>query len=429
MKIHDPSRLQRIVAQARELGQPVYLLVIATKPCYIKLASLVKELRERAAPALMVDAGQHYDVVLTGAAQEFGYLSEIDVFLDIRGTILGRTAALATQVERLHGYLQAQSETTRFIPVVSGDTSTSGTFPVFWYLHTGIRSIHVEAGLRSLSPFAPGQPVAHETVLAQADLAWRVEPDEPFPEALDSRLTSVASSLLLAPVGRNRDSLLREGYAPAAIRMSGSLSADAVRLAGAQGGSDQLARLYPGLAGKRWLRVDLHRRENMSPARLNSVVDALCRLAGQGLPVIFILTNQFNFAQERHPEQQFRQRLERGGVHCHPLWPSYVDVIAFLRSPDCLAIYTDSGGLQEEANILGVPCMTCRYSTDRPETILDCRSNLLIPPDSAELVYRAVLHCLEQGRAGAWRDLGQSLYGEHVARTIVDHLRDSVSIQ
>jgi UDP-N-acetylglucosamine 2-epimerase (non-hydrolysing) len=97
--------------------------------------------------------------------------------------------------------------------------------------------------------------------------------------------------------------------------------------------------------------------------------------------------------------------------------------------PNCLAIHTDSGGLQEEANILGVPCMTCRYSTDRPETILDRRSNLLIPPDSSGLVYQGITHCLESGNDGPCSELGQSLYGDQVAAAIVDHLANIVELQ
>jgi UDP-N-acetylglucosamine 2-epimerase (non-hydrolysing) len=422
MKIQNTARVHDIVARAHKQGQPVHLLVIATKPCYIKLASLVLELRKRELPALIIDAGQHYDTVLTGAAQEFDYLGEIDIFLEIRGTILGRTADLATQAERLHAYLTGLAPHGRFVPVVSGDTSTSATFPIFWYLHTGIRSVHVEAGLRSLSPFDRRQAVSEELVLCQAQAEWQLVPDEPFPEGVDSRLTSVASSLLLAPLARNRDNLLHEAYSRDIIRLTGSLSADAVQLAGEHARTGELEALYPELARQRWLRVDLHRRENMSPDRLNNVIEALCRLAEQGVPVIFILTNQFNFADRRHPELQLRERLLRSGVRCHPMWPSYLDVIAFLRSSNCLAIYTDSGGLQEEANILGVPCMTCRYSTDRPETILDRKTNILIPPDSVELVYKSIVHCLGNGTGDVWSELGHNLYGQQVAASIVDHL-------
>ena len=429
MKISNPARLDHMIGLARAQGGPLYLLVIATKPCYIKLASLVHELRRRQVPALVIDAGHHYDAVLTSAAQDFDYVDEIDVFLEIRGSILGRTANLATQAEALHEHLSAKCGSVRPVPVVSGDTSTSGTFPVFWYLQSGIRSIHVEAGLRSLTPFAPGQSIDLPSVLGQARAAWRGAPDEPFPEQVDSRLTSVASSLLLAPVGRNRDNLVAEGYAPAAIRLCGSLSADAVQYGRARAAGGQLDALYPELRRRRWLRVDLHRRENMAPRRLDAVVEALCALASQGMPVIFILTNQFNFAERRHPELRFKQRLLASGVHCHDMWPSYLDVLGFLASPQCLAIYTDSGGLQEEANILGVPCMTCRYSTDRPETILDVGTNLLIPPSEQRLVYQSILHCIERGADMVWRDLGHNLYGSDVAVKIVDHLIDTVALQ
>ena len=73
--------------------------------------------------------------------------------------------------------------------------------------------------------------------------------------------------------------------------------------------------------------------------------------------------------------------------------------------------------------------MTCRYSTDRPETILDRRSNLLISPDSSGLVYQGITHCPESGNDGPWSELGQSLYGDQVAAAIVDHLANTVEFQ
>jgi UDP-N-acetylglucosamine 2-epimerase (non-hydrolysing) len=139
---------------------------------------------------------------------------------------------------------------------------------------------------------------------------------------------------------------------------------------------------------------------------------------------LWLITKYFMSRQE-----QLLAKNAYSGVRCHPMWPSYRDVMAFLRSPNCLAIYTDSGGLQEEANILGIPCMTCRYSTERPETILDCSTNLLIPPDSTELVYRGIEYCLENGHRTVWRNLGQNLYGQQVAASIVDHMSATLSIQ
>jgi len=430
VKVSRPDRLEAIAAAALERRCPVYLLIIATKPCYIKLASLVKVLRERAIPTLVIDAGQHYDSVLVGAAQEFSYVDEIDIFLEIRGTLLARTGALALQTERLHEHLSSRWAALRFVPIVSGDTSTSGTFPIFWYLQTGIRTIHVEAGLRSQSPFDAAEPPSFDSIVGQTNAPWHVVADEPFPEGADTRLTSVVSSLLLAPVQRNVDSLLAEGYSPRLIRTTGSLSADAVRLARPEFAAHDIARLHPELdADRRWLRVDIHRRENMTLARLRAVVGALCRLAGEGLSIIFIVTNQFRFAMKRHSGEDFLGRLTRAGVHCHDLWPSYLDVVAFLASERCLALYTDSGGLQEEAQVLGVPCMTCRFSTDRPETILDTDGNLLIPPVESALIARAIAWRLgrsQRARPGEERPL---LYGDHVAESIAGHLASTLDLQ
>ena len=143
------SLLEQAVDAANRRGRPLYLIVLGTKPCYIKLASLIFALKHHQVPFLLVDAGQHYQPVLVNVRQEFGYRQLIGVYLSIRGDLIQRTADLGHKLKWLNNELRIAGLREPAIPVVSGDTSTAAFVPIFWYLVTGLKSVHVEAGLRS----------------------------------------------------------------------------------------------------------------------------------------------------------------------------------------------------------------------------------------------------------------------------------------
>ncbi|SEE62732.1 UDP-N-acetylglucosamine 2-epimerase (non-hydrolysing) [Rhizobiales bacterium GAS191] len=421
----DAHRIGRAVEHANAQGRPLYLIVLATKPCYIKLASLVLECMALDVPFLLIDSGQHYDPDLTGAKQELGYEHLVAAGLGVRGTLIERAAQLAHGVAALTERLRECGIRIPVVPVVSGDTSTAALFPQFWYFANGMRSVHVEAGLRSLGPHCPQGWDALDDLSEQLDCSWQRFRDEPFPETVDTGLASVVSDLLLAPVQRNVDQLVREDYSADRIACVGSLSSDAVRLALALPSSVSIFERYPRLAVGRWLRVDLHRRENMTPPRLEAVLEGLARLSAQGVPIVLVKTNALMGALHQHGLAGLLERAVRLGVAVHELWPRYADVVGFLASPHCLAVYTDSGGLQEEANILGVPCITCRFSTDRPETVLDAKTNLLLPPLSADFVHRHLSMLLRRDPIAVWPGLSErsTLYNDAVGRRIAQRLK------
>lgn len=419
---YDPYLLKQAVASANSAGRPLFLLTLATKPCYIKLASLVLALRRREVPFLLVDAGQHYEFALTSAKEELAYQELVGAHLGIRGGLVERSADLAHKLQWLGGELRGAGLREPPIPVVSGDTSTAGFLPLFWYMLTGYRSVHVEAGLRSSGPAADWEWGGLDGLLRQRAAEWRRFRDDPFPEGVDTALASVASDLLLAPVRQNAETLEREGYDSQRVRIVGSLSADAVALALERPEADDDFRL--ALARDKWLRVDVHRRENMTPPKLRALIEGLSAYSDQGGKVVLIMTNALRAALEEYGMRPLLEDAERRhGLLVQDLWPSYLSVVHFLRSPNCLAVYTDSGGLQEEANVLGVPCITCRFSTDRPETVLDGESNLLLPPATSELVARGLGEILSAPPGRVWPGLpGRKLYGERVGEQIAELL-------
>jgi UDP-N-acetylglucosamine 2-epimerase (non-hydrolysing) len=421
-----PDIFKQAVASANEERRSLFIVCLATKPCYIKLASLVIALRRRKLPFLLLDTGQHYDPVLTSAGREFAYEHLIAASFHIRGGLLERTADLAEKLQWLATELHSAGLRQSPIPIVSGDTSTAALLPIFWYLLTGCRSVHVEAGLRSLGPPTKWQWEGLDHLLTQRSASWSRVRDEPFPESIDTTLASVASDLLLAPVQINSENLLREGYDAEQIRVVGSLSADAVELALGNEDLDPSSRIAADLSGGPWLRVDIHRRENTTPARLEAILRGVSMLSQQGCRILFIMTNAMRSALAHSEMKALLDNARRHGVVIQDLWPSYLDVVRFMRSSSCLAIFTDSGGLQEEANVLGVPCITCRFSTDRPETVLDAATNILVPPANQELISRALEALLSAPPEKVWpglktRKLYQTSVGERIANILANY--------
>ncbi|MBW8683144.1 UDP-N-acetylglucosamine 2-epimerase [Chitinophaga rhizophila] len=406
---------------ANATSRPLYLIIVATKPCYIKLASLILALSRNGSAFLAIDVGQHYEKKLVHARHELQYEHLISVYLNVRGDLLGRTAELAERVNWLYLYLKNRQFKGQAIPVISGDTSTAGMFPILWYFKTRLRSIHVEAGLRSFSPFIRQQiPDSFSEILdmQRERQGWNMIQDEPFPEAADTRLASVCSQLFFTPVSLNTQNMLREGTDSKDIHQVGSLSADALSLIMKEPVETSVFDVYPFLSEGRWLRIDIHRRENISYQVLSELFKAIQELCGKGVRIVIVVSNALNKGiRTLGLENVWAALQQQEGVRVTPLWTHYQHVIEFMRSPHCQGIYTDSGGLQEETQVLDIPCITCRYSTDRPETILHVQNNILVPPSSASLISSSLEFILENGRS-IFTNSDKLLYGKDVGDRI-----------
>jgi UDP-N-acetylglucosamine 2-epimerase (non-hydrolysing) len=423
-RVND-SLVNEQINLANFTNKPLYLILIATKPCYIKLASLILALNERHIPFLAIDVGQHFDKDLIGAQHELHYQHLISIFLNVRGDLLERTCDLADKISWLVSFFQARKLREQAIPVVSGDTSTAGMFPVLWYLKTSARSIHVEAGLRSLSPFADLEDhndYQGAIILQRSNIHWQMIRDEPFPEGIDSRLASVCSQLFFAPVSINGKHLLNEGVVAKDIYQVGSLSADAIRLVCQEPVHRSVFEIYPFLKNGTWIRIDIHRRENMDLHTLHNILKAVAQLASRGFSIVIVLSNALSRAIELFGLQnELKELLKYETIKITPLWPNYRHVIEFFCSGNCLGIYTDSGGLQEETQILDIPCVTCRYSTDRPETVMTVRNNILVPPFSAEFISKS-LEYIYSNQASLFSNKEKKLYSTNVGAQIAEVL-------
>jgi UDP-N-acetylglucosamine 2-epimerase (non-hydrolysing) len=310
------------------------LVALGTRPEIIRLSCVIERL-DRLCDVHFVHTGQNFDPALSDVFFEELGVREPDRLLGVTGDRFG--ARVGRILEAMHEVLE-EEEPDRML--VLGDTDSAMSAYVAKRL--GIPVIHMEAGNRCF--------------------------DDRVPEEVNRRLIDQASDVLLPYTNGSRRNLMREGFHPAQILVTGNPIKEVLdRHQESIAASSVTADL--GVEPGRYLVLTLHRQETTDvgdrlPSLIEEVADAAERL---DLPVVFSV----------HPRT--RERLEGSGLAddglfqlCEPF--GYFDFVALMRDARC--VLTDSGTVQEECCIMGVPALTLRDSTERPETI-ECGSNVL----------------------------------------------------
>src|SRR3989344_3973767 len=241
---------------ADQKGKHVHLILIATKPDIIKQVPLYLELQKRKQCVLLGHTGQHYDENLSGGMlKEFG--GEPDFNLNVRGQmhevvsqIIGGLGFVIGEIKggpARRSPRKADGGGKIVIPYVHGDTTTAMAASNAAFC-CGFSSVHVEAGLRTLTPRYwkseirnPKSETFSDFVLRASDFAaWRqflMDPKnwgrgslEPYPEQFNTRCAEAGSGIHLAPGSLNRDFMLSEGFPEDRIFVTGNSVADALRL-------------------------------------------------------------------------------------------------------------------------------------------------------------------------------------------------------
>ncbi|HSS67283.1 MAG TPA: UDP-N-acetylglucosamine 2-epimerase [Nocardioidaceae bacterium] len=420
--------LRRLTDSATSSGSPfVHVITIATKPDIIKQAPVYLELRRRGEQAVLCHTGQHHDHRYSGGMlDEFGI--EPDIHLGITGSLAEKTAQI---VERFGAVLEGlRGAGLTPIPYIHGDTATSMAVGVASYV-SRVACVHVEAGIRTLTPraevyarflddFHAGRFDWDEYAKAMRDPAtFERGSREPFPEQFNTRVSDAATGFHAAPVELDREFLIAEGFPPDTIEVVGNSVVDAMTSARADAERAEIFTRYPQLKGGGFIRVCIHRRENTEDeTRFRALFGAIESLLRRGRRVLLISLFGTEAAIDAFG---LRARLDEL-VRDYPddfiysdVWPYYRDVIAAML--ECSAVATDSGSMQEEMNVLGIPCVTLRYGTDRAETVL-AGANVLAPPIDSELVADIIEGALAHPELG---DVA-GLYGERVSERLVDEV-------
>ena len=423
MEVHD-DRLSRQLTDA----EFALAVVTATKPDFYKQAPVVTAARDAGLPCFVLHTGQHHDDVLGHGLTEYDLAEHIGVDLGVRGDLSEKTAQLMRRVKRFAGYLDEQFPGTDVLPLVHGDTLAAGVVPQAWLFATNRPVAHNEAGLRGMAPAHEVQAAGADVVREQFDGEWTIDRTEPFPEQYDTFVGSAAARYHFAPVDLNREHLVREGYPAERVPVVGNSVVDAIDLKRDADTDRSVFDVYPVLEERDdWLRVDIHRRANLRPGRFRALVDGVVRLVERGFNVNFVELTATRRALEHYG---LRDRLERldddhGNFLYTGLWRKHAHVYEFLASGQCFAELTDSGSMQEELNhIEEALCLTARFNTDRPETVMDAHTNLLVPPTSGEFVAEQVAHVHADDDLRDRMRSGPKLYGDRVGERIVEFVAD-----
>jgi UDP-N-acetylglucosamine 2-epimerase (non-hydrolysing) len=318
-------------------GRSPLLAVCGTRPEVVKLAPVVRALRARGHRVLLVMTGQHPDLA-PKMLRELALQPDVDLHACQPG--LAPAQQLAAIVGRLGPVIAAWRPQ---LALVQGDT-VSTLAGALGAAYARVPIAHIEAGLRT-----------HDF-------------DEPHPEELHRTLIGPIASLHFAPTRHAAAALRREGVDAERIHVTGNSGIDALlatveRLDADPSLMAALAERHPYAATPRrpLLLVTVHRRENMG-RRLQAIAAALARLAAFCEAEI-ILPLHPNPAVQR----VLRDKLDGlDGVHLIPA-VDHVTMVWLMRQARVLL--TDSGGLQEEAPMLGLRTLVLRQTTERSEAL------------------------------------------------------------
>ena len=415
---HESIEMALSVARERGSNYPVLAIVTGTKPDFYKQAPLVTEAMKRRIPSFVIDTGQHFDTTLGYGIQEFNIQELVACNLQVRGNLMEKASELLLKFAMFGKIFKEKFPGRTILPVVHGDTLVAGITPLSWLFGLGQKVAQNEAGLRSMSPkyvrkltlSEPNKGQIEDFVNSQFDSSyWFIARDEPFPEQVDTWICSAGAQFFFAPTLLNRDNLIREGYPEDLIYVVGNSVVDAIEMKRRTKSHSSIFELYPELLSEmaltssfngaptirdEWIRVDIHRRENLTPSRFSVIVKSLIELVKAGYRVILIKLTATQHALDRYGLTDLLDMLQREYPRSFiqtPLWKEYGHVIEFLDSGRCWLELTDSGSMQEELLYFpGVNSVTVRLNTDRPETIFEAQGNVLAPPVSPEWIVEIV---------------------------------------
>ena len=420
--------VKKVMQQAKREKKWVLAFVIGTKPCFYKFYGSIVEAKRQNVPFFIINSGQHYDNLLTHGINEFSLTNYIGSNLAIRGDLAQKSAELMIKASWLGRSLKKEWPGVTVIPVVLGDTIATGIVPAAWMFSRNEKAIQNEAGLRSMTPSImreAGKIEPAEFIEKQFNGPWEILRNEPFPEQWDTFVSAAGSEFLFAPHAINKGHLLREGYPEENIWVTGGVVVDALELKRKEKPKKSIFSIYPQLEHGEWLRVDIHRRENLTPTRFKAIIGGVKELVEKGYKVNFIEMSASRQALEAYKLKNVLKGLEKRKNFLYTkIWPEYAHVIEFFDSEHCFAAFTDSGGVQEEMNLIDKVCLTCRFNTDRPETVKEAKSNVLVPPINKEFIAKMVGHVYNDESLQKSMKNSPSIYGKDVAKQFISIISD-----
>lgn len=352
------------------------MVVASTRPEVIKLAPVMRRLEEKKVDYVFATTGQHYDHALFHAFVRDLELREPDYDVTIGSGSHGEQTHKA-----MVGLEKVMEKEKPGVVLVEGDTN-SVLSAALAAVKLRIPVGHVEAGLRSY--------------------------DKNMPEEVNRVLVDHCSELLFAPTERAGLNLVSEGIMPGKIFITGNTIVDAtlqnLEIAEKIGRDQDVDGDY--------LLLTLHRAENVDRGeRLREMIKAVNSL---GEKVIFPV-----HPRTRHRIEGLSHEFLSNIEVVPPL--GYLEFLPLLRGAK--AVLTDSGGVQEEAIVLKVPCFTLRTTTERPESV-EAGGNIIVGVKGEEIHEKVSGVLGDEERLGEMRravnPFGDGRAGERIVDVIVE---------
>ena len=363
--------------------------VVGARPNFVKIGPLLAEMRKHSdLSSYLVNTGQHYDANMADQFFQDLHIPTPDVSLEIgSGSHAYQTAEVMRRLEPILERVRPDAV------VVVGDVNST-LAAALTAVKLRVRVAHVEAGLRSF--------------------------DRSMPEEVNRCVTDAISDYLFLTEEGARQNLQREGIAEDKIFFVGNVMIDSLEGYRSLWERSRIWERF-GLPRGAYGVVTLHRPSNVDdPGALGAVLRALSEVARR-LPVVFPC----------HPRTRTRiaqlngsvTGLERRGDHAGATGIRCVDPLGYLDFMALVAsariVLTDSGGLQEETSVLGVPCLTLRDNTERPVTVTH-GTNRVVGTSPERIVQEALRVLQTPGPAPA----RPPLWDGNTAERIVAILRD-----
>jgi UDP-N-acetylglucosamine 2-epimerase (non-hydrolysing) len=363
------------------MRSPLRIVAVAgARPNFMKIAPIANQIaraRDRFALTL-VHTGQHYDEKLSKVFfAELG-IPKPDVNLEVgSGSHAQQTAAVMAAFEPV--MLEHRPD----MVLVVGDVNSTIACALV-AVKLGITVVHVEAGLRSF--------------------------DRTMPEEINRVLTDQISDLLFTTEASAADNLQREGIPLDKVHFCGNVMIDTLLAHRERARALGTISKY-GLEPRGYGLLTLHRPSNVDDAAtLEALLNGIAAVAAD-VPLLFPVHPRTRPMIDRSPLA--RTMVERGQLRTlDPL--GYLEFIGLMD--DSRVVLSDSGGVQEETTILGVPCLTLRHNTERPVTVTH-GTNRIVGTDSGKI--REAWHAVRDRQT---EKKTPPLWDGHAAERIVDVL-------
>ena len=369
--------------------------VVGARPNFMKIAPFCRELAKHPeVKHILVHTGQHYDVRMSEAFFSALNIPDPDVHLNIgSGTHAEQVGKTMIEFEKV-----VKAEKPDWVVVVGDVNATCACSIVAKKEH--VKLAHIEAGLRS--------------------------GDMTMPEEVNRLVTDRLADLLLTPDRISNSNLAKEGVAEERVAFVGNIMIDTLETQRSKAAAIDLGgliarealpenRLTPQLAENNFAVMTMHRPSNVdSPETLTPLIDFLTGEVTCDMPLLWPI----------HPRA--RKQLELFG-----LWNKVVQNITLLNplgyhdmlrlNMSAKVMLTDSGGLQEECCVLGTPCLTLRWNTERPVTLKEHGGASMLVGNNVEKIRAAYREVLAEKRTPQRPELWDGNTAERIVKTILEY--------